>query len=442
MNILLIAIDTLRADHMSCYGYPRCTTPHLDRLAARGVVFEECFAPHIPTHPSFTSLFTGKDVMTHQIVAQGGKVELKPKHRTLAQILRRRGYFTAAADSMGRWFKRGFDVYEGYHWEHPEAGGWRKAEAATDQALQVLAQCAKRRKPWFCFLHYWDPHTPYMPPPPFDRMFYTGDPRDPRNAGMDRVWTDEAFRHYFAEWMPGVTDIEFPRSQYDGAVAYCDASLAPVFTMLEQRGLMEETLIVVTADHGEELDEHGMWFDHHGLYDTNLHIPLIMVCPERLAAGKRLKGMVRNFDIAPTILELAGCGEAAVENAMEGTSVVPALDGRGPAKVCDAIYMTECAWMRKRGVRTRRHKLILARETDYYGNPDLELYDLQADPGEQHNLADEQPAVVRRLQGMLDAWLQRRLAETGLPDPIETQRITMRQIGDINRPIPRRAAGA
>jgi len=439
MNILLIAIDTLRADHMGCYGYQRCTTPHLDRLAAGGVILEECFAPHIPTHPSFTSLFTGKDVMTHQVVAQGGKVELKPKHRTLPQVLRKRGYFTAAVDHMGRWFKRGFDRYEGYHWERPESGGWRKAEAATDQALQVLAHCAQRRKPWLCFLHYWDPHTPYMPPAPFDRMFYAADPRDPRHAGMDRVWTDEAFRYYFAEWMPGVTDIEFPKSQYDGAIAYCDAALAPVFALLEQRGLRHDTLVVITADHGEELDEHGMWFDHHGLYDTNLHIPLIMVHPERLPAGKRLRGMVRNFDLAPTILELAGHGDAAAENAMEGTSLVPALEGTGPAKVCDAIYLTECAWMRKRGVRTARHKLIRARETDYYGNPDVELYDLKADPGEQRNLAEEQPAVVRRLSRRLDEWLQRRLAETGLPDPIETQRITMRQIGDINRPIPRRA---
>ena len=167
MNILVIAIDTLRADHLGCYGYPLPTSPHIDRLAREGVVFQ-CFSPHIPTHPGYTTLFTGKDVMAHQIVCQGGKVELDPKVRLLAEILRENGYFTAAADNLGRWFSRGFELYEGDQWEPDPKGAWRKGEAVTDTALRVLDHCVAQHKPWFAFVHYWDPHAPNQPPAPID----------------------------------------------------------------------------------------------------------------------------------------------------------------------------------------------------------------------------------------------------------------------------------
>ena len=130
MNLLLIAIDTLRADHLGCYGYGRTTSPHLDALAERGVLFEQHISPHIPTHPGYTTLFTGKDVFTHQIVTQGGKVDLDEEIRTLPQILRSRGYFTAAADNMGRWFNRGYDAYEGYNWQRDTSQPWRKARGS------------------------------------------------------------------------------------------------------------------------------------------------------------------------------------------------------------------------------------------------------------------------------------------------------------------------
>src|SRR5206468_1453318 len=131
---------------------------------------------------------------------------------SLAEILERRGYHTGAADNLGRWFQRGFTDYEGYTWDTGNTGEWRKGEAVTDAALRVIHRAANQDRPFFLFLHYWDPHTPYLPPAPFSRMFYEGDERDPRSRSMESVWAFEPFRWYFNEWMPGVTDIEFPKA--------------------------------------------------------------------------------------------------------------------------------------------------------------------------------------------------------------------------------------
>src|SRR5262249_20083233 len=154
----------------------------------------------------------------------------------------------------------------------------------------------------FLFFHYWDPHTPYLPPPPFDRMFYDGDEKDPRHQSMAPVWESPWFRNYFSEWMPGVTDIEFVRAQYDASIAYTDHCFGALFDRLAAPDLAE-TLLIVGADHGEELDEHGCWFDHHGLYETNVRVPLLIRPP---GGGSRRgpvdAGDVTLLDLAPTVL--------------------------------------------------------------------------------------------------------------------------------------------
>jgi len=427
MNIILLSLDTLRADHLSCYGWRRLTSPHIDAVAAQGVLFTEAFSTHIPTHPAHTSLFTGMDVMTHQVVAQGAKVELDPSIRTLPEILRDAGYFTAAADNLGRWFARGFEVYEGYDWPK-DAAGWRKAEGVNASALKVLSACEQQSKPFFAFLHYWDPHTPYLPPPPFSRMFYSGDETDPANASMEPVLNFPPFMWYFRQWMGNVTDIRFPCAQYDAEIAYMDACLVHIWTFLSDTGLDENTLVVITSDHGEELDEHAHWFDHHGLYDTNIRVPLIMRCPGVLPSGRRVGGFVRLMDVAPTILDLAGMGDSVERLGMDGASAVPTINGAADG-TCDALYLTESTWMRKRGIRTRHWKYIHALEPDIHGMPPEELYDLSADPGETRNLADVHRGTAEELDQKIREWVQRRMAVTGKPDPMETVGITMRQIG-------------
>jgi len=430
MNVLLLSLDTTRADHLGCYGWHRNTSPHLDRLAEQGTVFDWCISPHIPTHPAHTTMLTGCDTMQHQIIAQGAKTELSPDVKTLAELLGARGYWTGAADNLGRWFSRGFDVYEGYQFAPDPEGGSRKGEAVTRTALSVLSQAASQEKPWFVFLHYWDAHTPYLPPAPYHRMFFGGDERDPRNRSMEPILNFKPFMHYFRQWAGDVTDIEFLKAQYDAEIAYMDACLQHVFQRLDEMGVTEQTLVLITADHGEELDEHEMWFDHHGLYDTNLRVPLIARMPGTIPAGLRVGGQVRLLDIAPTILEMAGVSETAGAAPMQGRSVSPAFSGSLSGGTAEQVYLTECTWMRKRGLRTADWKLIVARDhPDIHGRPPVELYDLRHDPGEQVNLADALPEVVESLSGDLESWRLNRMNETGLPDPIETQEITLHQIG-------------
>ncbi|MBM3215708.1 DUF4976 domain-containing protein [Candidatus Poribacteria bacterium] len=452
MNVILISLDTTRARSLSLYGHSNLTSPYLDDLAAQGTVFETCIAPHIPTHPGHTTLFTGKDVLTHQIVTQGGKLNLDEGIHTLAEIMQGQGYFTFAADNLGRWFARGFQLYEGYSWtmRHKAA---RKAEAVNSTVFRLLDQARAQDKPFFGFLHYWDPHTPYLPPEPWERMFYTGDECDPENRSMDEVYDCEPFKYYFLNWMfkPDAddpdnrakakvwTDRNYVNSLYDAEIAYMDHSMQQLWHYLTHHDLMDDTLIVITADHGEELDEHALWYDHHGLYDTNVHVPLVFRHPEYVPFNERRAGIVAHSDIAPTILDFCGLSQVAADERMEGASLKPVIENASDAGSRDAIYMTENGWMRKRAWRTNRWKLIV--ETGHtpvvYNKTTDELYDLVSDPEEQRNLIDEAPEVAAQLRGELQAFLQRRLSETGLPDPTEEQDITMRKIGNLETAVPR-----
>lgn len=436
MNVILFSIDTLRADRLSCYGHSRRTSPHIDGLAARSALFTEYFSPHIPTFPGHTTMMTGRDVYAHQISGQSHANELDPAIPMLAEMMQQGGYFSAAADNLGRWFSRGIDHTEGYSWDTSDPSGWRKAEAVLRAALNVINRAAAQDKPFFLFLHFWDPHTPYLPPAPFSRMFYEGDEKDPANRSMDPVWAFENFKWYFNEWMPGVTDIEFPKAQYDAEIAYVDACLAHVFTRLEELRLIDETLIVLTSDHGEELDEHGCWFDHHGLYDPNTRIPLLLSLPGVVPAGARVPGFATHLDLAPTILDYAGLLDP--DRRFDGVSLRPLIE-RDPAGVSrgvrDAIHMTENTWMKKRAIRTHAWKLITALEPDIHGFPEVELYHLTDDPGEHKNVAAEYPEVVRDLRGRMEDHVRARTEAEGRPDPLPGQPIPLRRIGRVEESL-------
>ena len=434
MNILLFSMDTLRADRLSCYGHFRATSPHTDRLASQGTLFENFYSPHIPTFPGHTTMMTGRDVYAHQITGQSGTPELSPQIPMLAEILAGQGYFTAAADNLGRWFARGFQLYEGYSWDTGTAGEWRKGEAVNRAALHVLEAAASQDRPFFVFLHYWDPHTPYLPPAPFSRMFYEGNERDPHNHSMDAVWAFENFKWYFNEWMPGVTDIEFPKAQYDAEVAYADACIAHIFTRLDELGLTEDTLVVYTSDHGEELDEHGCWFDHHGLYEPNIHIPFILRWPGVIPAGKRVRATAQMADLTPTVLDYAGLLNDRM--AFDGRSLRPLVEGDGEAPEYAELHLTENTWMKKRGIRTPEWKLIVSLEPDLHGFPMVELYHIAQDPAEKVNVAEEYPEVVAELRGRMEEHVRRRTQTTGLPDPLPIQPIPLRRIGKMETAVP------
>lgn len=418
MNIVLIALDTQRADHLGCYGYGKNTSPFLDSIAARGVVFERCYAPNIPTHPSFTTMLTGKEAITHDIVNIGGGVPIKPGMRLFQEVLQEHGWRTAAVDTMGRHFKRGFDEYVSPEWDRSNPLTLRRAEHITEAALPLIETLKNGDKPFFLFLHYWDPHTPYLPPADFRTMFYPPDrdPYDPNNHSMDPAWNDEMFQWYFHEWMPGVTDSTYVNALYDAETAYMDWQLRRVFAALEP--VQEETLVVVTADHGEILDEQLGFYDHHGLYEGNVHVPLILFRPGALPAGKRVPGFVQNVDFLPTFFEMTGIPDT--ENT-EGRSLIPCIRGERNGNY-DEVYLSEATWEVKRGVRNANWKFIQSFEPDPHGRPMQELFDLKADPTEQNNLAEKRPHMVRKLKRRLDAWVAKRLAETGRTvDPVAAQ---------------------
>jgi arylsulfatase A-like enzyme len=418
-NIVLIAIDSLRADHMSCYGYHRLTTPYLDRFASQGTLFERNFSPHIPTTSAYSSMLTGQDVFTTQVVALRHQGPLRAEVPTLPEILRENGYSSTCVGFGGNPASRGFDKYI----EFPGWGSWNegrspKAENLNRVALPELDRLVADGKPFLLFLRHMDPHAPYLPPAPYERMFYHGDESDPNNRSMDPVMEFKPFRDFFASWMPpGISDKDYVVAQYDGAIAYMDAAIQSIFTALEAHGIVDETIVVVNADHGETLYEHECWFDHHGMYDNTLHVPLILRYPGKVPAGKRVSGFTHHKDLVPTLLDLAGIEH---DGSFDGESVLPMISG-DVASHAPSFYITECTWMRKHGWRTPEWKLIVALEPDFHFKPEVELYNLVEDPEENNNLADARPDVVERLRAEMDAHIARRQEETGLPVPILNQ---------------------
>ncbi|MCX7598919.1 MAG: sulfatase-like hydrolase/transferase [Armatimonadetes bacterium] len=418
-NIVLLGIDSLRADHMSCYGYHRLTTPHIDRFAATGTLFENAFSPYIPTTSGYASMLSGMDVFSTQVVALRHKGAMRPEIRTLAEILREEGYETVSVGFEGNPASRGFDKYLNFAgWGSWKEGRSPKAENLNAVAIPELDRLASKSRPFFLFLRHMDPHAPYLPPAPFERMFYHGNECDPNNRSMDPVMSFKPFCDFFASWMPpGITDKDYVIAQYDGAVAYMDASIQTIFTALETKGILDDTIVVITSDHGETLYDHECYFDHHGLYDCTLHVPLIIRYPSKVPAGLRIRGYNRHQDLVPTLMELA---EIETDIAFDGESLMQMVRGEKASLECE-FYITECTWMRKHGWRTPQWKLIVALEPDFHFKPPVELYNLVEDPEENNNLAEAEPEVVKFLKARMNAWIKKRKAETGLPNPIMTQ---------------------
>ncbi len=222
---------------------------------------------------------------------------------------------------------------------------------------------------------------------------------------------------FFKSWIPqGVTDQRYVCAQYEGAIAYMDACIQHIFTTVEELGIEEETLIVLTSDHGETLYEHECFFDHHGMYDNCLIVPLILKFPGQLTEGKRITDTTVIQDITPTILELLGI---ETDIAFNGQSLARAIKGEELAPIAE-FYITECTWMRKHGWRTPEWKLIQALEPDFHFKPEIELYHLVKDPEEIHNLASEEPEMVYVLQQRMKNYIAEREAETGRVNPIYT----------------------
>lgn len=419
LNIILLGVDSLWADHMSSYGYHRLTTPHIDKFAQSGVLFEKTYSPHVPTTPAYASMLTGMDCFTNQVVALRHKGELTDRVETLAEILRKSGYESTCVGFQGNPSSRGFDNYINYSsWGGGNAEGkMPKAESLNDVTLPELERLAAGDTPFFLFLRHMDPHSPYLPPTPYDRMFYSSDPCDPSIDTMRPVLDFKPFATYFKSWMPeGITDAEYVIAQYDGAIAYMDACIQRLFTRLEELGIAENTLVILNGDHGETLMDHECYFDHHGIYDCTLHVPLIMRLPGKLPSGLRVPGYNLHQDLVPTILELL---EIEHDAPFDGKSLIGLINGERPHNYSE-FYITEATWMRKHGWRTPQWKLIVALEPDFHFKPPVELYNLLEDPEENNNVAESEPEIVEALRARMEAWIDRREKETGLTNPMMT----------------------
>jgi len=419
-NILLFGIDSLLATHMSCYGYYRHTTPHIDRFAEGGTLFEKTYSAHIPTTSAYASMLTGMDTFGTQVVALRHKGGLRSEVTTLPEILREQGYETTCIGFSGNPSSRGFDNYLDYKasWGSWAAGRSPKAQSLNEVAIPELERLAGQNQPFFLFLRHMDPHSPYLPPEPYERMFYHGNECDPNNQSMDPVMNFKPFCDYFATWMPpGITDAEYVIAQYDGAIAYMDACIQSIFNTLEAIGILDDTIVVLNGDHGETLYDHECWFDHHGLYDVTLHVPLIVRYPQKVPAGRRIVGYNQHKDLVPTILELAEIDSGI---SFDGQSLIPMVNGQITSHESE-IYITECTWMRKHGWRTPEWKLIRALEPDFHFKPEVELYNLISDPDEYENQAEKQPELVELLTKRMNNWISDRESATGLANPIFNQ---------------------
>jgi len=425
LNVLLIAVDTLRASHLGCYGYGRATSPNIDRLASEAVVFDALIAPAIPTHPSFVTLNTGQYPITHGVVAHGGTRGVPRSAPWLPSLLQKAGYTTCAIDNLGDWrfgFATGYEFYIDPTRKRALSINCDNREI-NRRALPWLEQHA--REPFFMFVHYWDPHTPYLPPRAYRKLFYDGDPCDPDNHSLDAMAAHPLGRTWRETWLnqrgKRITDARYVEALYDAEIRYLDEGIKKLLDALAKLGIADDTLVIVTSDHGELMYRHGVFFDHHGLYDGNLHVPLIFRHPD-MAPG-RIPHLVAHVDLAPTILEWCG---VEIPEAMEGVSLAPLARGESSEAVRDFVVSEECTWQMKWSIRTPAHKFIVAREEDFYHTPMRELYDLRDDPEELHNIAGDDPETARALEDTLETWIADKMARNGLTeDPLVAHGLTL-----------------
>ncbi len=429
MNILLIAIDTLSARHMSCYGYRKPTTPNLDAFAEQGALCKKLYCPCVPTQPNYTTTFTGQQSITTGIVAHGGHNELPSDAPYLTEQLQRAGYTTVGFDnlpSMKSWFARGWNhqFNPALNRKYIQWSDWRDYNELAIPWLQEHGS----EDPFFMFVHYWDPHTPYLPPEEMWYDFYEGDdPNDPDNHTLEPLlegyWGAKWKKRWFSQLPDDLTDARFIEGLYDAEIRHVDDGFAQLMDALDDCGLAEDTMVIVYSDHGELMFRHGIFFDHHGLYDPNIHVPLIVRWPAQIDPGTEVEQLLTHVNLAPTMLQAAG---VPVPDAMEGESALDLLTEGADRTLHEFLVTEECTWQMKWALRTDRWKYIKAREEDIYGNPMAELYDLQADPGEFENVARQRPDVASQLDTKLEAWVSHMMRLNDLDqDPLVEHGITL-----------------
>ena len=388
-NILFLTVDSFRADRIGAYGYKAADTPNLDSLAARGVLFENAFSTAAWTNPSNVSLLTGIYPTAHTIERRGLSVPLSL--HTPLEAMREAGMFVPEASymfPMSNYTDLGF----------------------TPQPVRDMKKflIEYQDSTFFCWYHFHGPHLPYDPPEPYRSKFFPEGVSDDQivEAVMDNVLMPRG------EYRFNAAEINTVKRLYDAEVAAQDRELGEVFHTLDSLGLTENTIVVITADHGEEQFDHG-WIGHAStslngtLFDELIHIPLIISWPEKIPPGKRVATAVQSVDLMPTLFELAGL---EWQGSLQGYSMMPLITDKGNFRRKAIFGETSiCGYQCPDGsrpvwlnmVRTGGYKLIETVTPD--GAQSYSFYDLKTDPGEKKNVASEFPDELTRLKTMLEA---------------------------------------
>lgn len=399
-NVVLVTFDTTRADHLAPYGDVRADTPTLKSLAAEGVVFEQAFTAAPITAPSHSTILTGRYPIAHGF-RDNGLFKLGEEETTLAEVLRENGYATAAAVAsyplLAKFgFDQGFELFDddltGHIEDHlgeraqPKQRLFfdeRRAAQVNEAVLPWLESQATNAKPFFLWVHYFDPHQPFEPPSPFNQQY--------------------------------ADDL------YAGEISYSDRSLGRLLEHIEQLGLLENTLVVMTADHGEGLGEHGEQTHAVLAYNSTLHVPLILRPP---VAGRgsvgRVAERVGTVDIVPTVLDLLGID---TPSEVQGRSLVPLM--RGEAGEWRQYYAENLSPHLSHGWGKLR--VLFDQNYKYIHGPRPELYDLSTDPAETDNLMAERPEESIRMHQELDLFLQEFASGTSVMAPADDDSVRILQ---------------
>ena len=364
-DVFLITIDTLRADHVHCYGYDRIKTPALDTLATQGILFAEAFTPSPITNTSHTSILTGHLPSTHGVTDFA--VPLAAKNQTLGELLKKQGYETAAfigsvvldSKEFAPGLDRGFDFYDNFPRPARTKSRWGRLERRGEDVVQHATTWlnAHPASPRFVWIHLYDPHDPYEPPPPYSEIY--------------------------------------KQRLYDGEIAYADSVVAGFVSFLKKHAWYDHSIIVVVGDHGEGLGEHHE--ETHGifLYDSTTHVPLIMKMPNQRTAGRVVKAQVRTLDILPTVLDLLHDSLPARLDGKSLRSYFSAGQDKDRIVFGETDYPLRFGWAPLRSIRADGLKFIEA--------PRPELCDLRREPREEaNNYApwDPNAEVSRHAEGL------------------------------------------
>ena len=381
LNVIVVGIDTLRPDHLACYGYERPTSPNIDEFASRGVLFENALSQAPWTAPSFATVFSSLYPSQH------GSMDVHSRIResvpTLATMLKELGYATGAvinAPALKPEFglSRDFDFYD-----MTPLGG-RRGDGTTRDALAWIDEV--RDGPFFMFVHYFDPHIPYGPPAGYDDLFHKGYEGTIKNPFDIDIFSRS--REKLFEEIKVLTDDDWAEiiDLYDGEIVFVDEAFGALMGGLEERGLTDDTVVILLSDHGEEFFEHGGFEHGHTLYDELIRVPLIVSLPGSIEEGIRVKNQVRLLDVTPTVFDLLGLEQRAH---FEGVSLVPYLRGESTVEYMAGkilpphISFAEAIRLgaEQKSVTARPHKLV-----HNLINFKQEFYNIAEDPGETRDL--------------------------------------------------------